>query len=64
MGTFVLDRAILIAGGGQSESLALSPITRKGLSVHFFEAAERVNDAPRAATDHSRRPTARPLHPG
>jgi 3-(3-hydroxy-phenyl)propionate hydroxylase len=44
---------ILIAGGGPVGVIAALALARQGLGVHVFEADERVNDAPRAATTHA-----------
>ncbi len=44
---------ILIAGGGPVGVIAALALARQGLAVHVFEADERVNDAPRAATTHA-----------
>lgn len=44
---------ILIAGGGPVGAVAALALARQGLSVQVFEADERVNDAPRAATTHA-----------
>jgi 3-(3-hydroxy-phenyl)propionate hydroxylase len=48
-----LDRPILIAGGGPVGVIGALALAHQGLPVHVFEAAERVNDAPRAATLHA-----------
>ncbi len=44
---------ILIAGGGPVGVIAALALARQGLAVHVFEADDRVNDAPRAATTHA-----------
>src|SRR5258708_4232131 len=46
-------RPILIAGGGPVGVIAALALARQGLAVHVFEAEERVNDSPRAATTHA-----------
>src|SRR5215472_5899304 len=46
-------RPVLIAGGGPVGVIAALALARQGIAVHVFEAAERVNDAPRAATTHA-----------
>ena len=44
---------VLIAGGGPVGVIAALALARPGISVHVFEAEDRVNDAPRAATTHA-----------
>ncbi len=44
---------ILIAGGGPVGVIAALALARQGLAVRVFEADDRVNDAPRAATTHA-----------
>jgi len=46
-------RPVLIAGGGPVGVIAALALARQGVAVHVFEAADRVNDAPRAATTHA-----------
>jgi 3-(3-hydroxy-phenyl)propionate hydroxylase len=46
------DGPILIAGGGPVGIVAALALARRGLPVQVFEAADRVNDAPRASTLH------------
>ena len=46
-------RPVLIAGGGPVGVIAALALARQGVPVHVFEAADRVNDAPRAATTHA-----------
>ena len=47
------QRRILIAGGGPVGVIAALALARQGIPVHVFEAEDRVNDAPRAATTHA-----------
>jgi 3-(3-hydroxy-phenyl)propionate hydroxylase len=47
------ERPILIAGGGPVGVITALALARQGLPVHVFEAASKVNDAPRAATTHA-----------
>jgi 3-(3-hydroxy-phenyl)propionate hydroxylase len=49
----VSQRPILIAGAGPVGVIAALALTRKGFDVEVFEAEERVNDNPRAATTHA-----------
>src|SRR5450755_13777 len=44
---------VLIAGGGPVGAIAGLALARQGVPVHVFEAEDRVNDAPRAATIHA-----------
>src|SRR5215831_15100455 len=44
---------ILIAGGGPVGAIAALSLARHGVPVQVFEAEDRVNDAPRAATTHA-----------
>ena len=44
---------ILIAGGGPVGFITALALARQGLPVHVFEAEERINDMPRAATTHA-----------
>ncbi len=44
---------IVIAGGGPVGAIAALALARQGLPVRVFEAEDRVNDAPRAATTHA-----------
>jgi 3-(3-hydroxy-phenyl)propionate hydroxylase len=46
-------RPILIAGGGPVGVIAALSLARQGLPVHVFEAGDRVNEMPRAATTHA-----------
>src|ERR1051326_214369 len=46
-------RPVLIAGGGPVGVIAALALARQGIPVQVFEAADRVNDAPRAATTHA-----------
>ena len=46
-------RTVLIAGGGPVGVIAALALARQGIPVHVFEAEDRVNDAPRAATTHA-----------
>jgi 3-(3-hydroxy-phenyl)propionate hydroxylase len=47
------ERPILIAGGGPVGVIAALALARQGLPVHVFEADDRINDSPRAATTHA-----------
>ena len=47
------EQTILIAGGGPVGLIAALALARQGLPVHVFEAEDRVNDMPRAATTHA-----------
>src|SRR4029077_20823380 len=47
------QRPVLIAGGGPVGCMAALALARQGLPVHVFEADERINDSPRAATTHA-----------
>src|ERR1700722_13914999 len=47
------QRPILIAGAGPVGVIAALALTRQGFDVEVFEAEERVNDNPRAATTHA-----------
>ena len=47
------NRPILIAGGGPVGCIAALALARQGFEVRAFEAEERVNDQPRAATTHA-----------
>jgi 3-(3-hydroxy-phenyl)propionate hydroxylase len=49
----VSQRPILIAGAGPVGVIAALALTRQGFDVEVFEAEERVNDNPRAATTHA-----------
>jgi 3-(3-hydroxy-phenyl)propionate hydroxylase len=46
-------RPILIAGGGPVGVIAALALARQGFAVEVFEAEQRVNDNPRAATTHA-----------
>jgi 3-(3-hydroxy-phenyl)propionate hydroxylase len=50
--TRVSERPVLVAGGGPVGVVAALALVRQGLEVHVFEAEDRVNEAPRAATTH------------
>src|SRR5438270_5231955 len=47
------ERPILVAGGGPVGVITALALARQGLPVHVFEAEDRVNDSPRAATTHA-----------
>ncbi|HUD86772.1 MAG TPA: FAD-dependent monooxygenase [Xanthobacteraceae bacterium] len=47
------ERPILIAGAGPVGVITALALARQGLAVQVFEAEERVNDNPRAATTHA-----------
>lgn len=47
------QRPILIAGGGPVGVIAALALARQGFAVEVFEAEQRVNDNPRAATTHA-----------
>jgi 3-(3-hydroxy-phenyl)propionate hydroxylase len=49
----VSQRPILIVGAGPVGVIAALALTRQGFDVEVFEAEERVNDNPRAATTHA-----------
>jgi 3-(3-hydroxy-phenyl)propionate hydroxylase len=49
----VFQRPILITGAGPVGVIAALALTRQGFDVEVFEAEERVNDNPRAATTHA-----------
>src|SRR5215468_375259 len=44
---------ILIVGGGPVGAIAALALARQGVPVQVFEAEDRVDDAPRAATTHA-----------
>jgi 3-(3-hydroxy-phenyl)propionate hydroxylase len=44
---------ILVAGGGPVGFVTALALARQGLPVHVFEAEERINTMPRAATTHA-----------
>jgi 3-(3-hydroxy-phenyl)propionate hydroxylase len=46
------ERPILIAGAGPVGVIAALALARQGLAVQLFEAEDRIDDAPRAATTH------------
>jgi 3-(3-hydroxy-phenyl)propionate hydroxylase len=46
------EHPILIAGGGPVGVIAALALAQRGLEVRLFEAADRVDDSPRAATTH------------
>jgi 3-(3-hydroxy-phenyl)propionate hydroxylase len=46
------DRPVLIAGGGPVGILLALALARRNVAVRLFEAAETINDAPRASTLH------------
>src|SRR5581483_10983391 len=43
---------VLVAGGGPVGVIAALALAQKGIAVRVFEAADRVNDMPRASTTH------------
>ena len=45
-------RPILIAGGGPVGIITALALAQRGLAVRLFEAADSVNEAPRASTLH------------
>jgi 3-(3-hydroxy-phenyl)propionate hydroxylase len=47
------QRPILIAGAGPVGVITALALTRQGFDVEVFEAEQRVNDNPRAATTHA-----------
>jgi 3-(3-hydroxy-phenyl)propionate hydroxylase len=47
------EHPILIAGGGPVGVITALALARQGLRVQLFEAENKVNDAPRAATTHA-----------
>src|SRR5581483_9472058 len=47
------DKPILVAGGGPVGFVTALALARQGLPVHVFEAEDRINDMPRAATTHA-----------
>ncbi|MGB8557209.1 MAG: FAD-dependent monooxygenase, partial [Pseudolabrys sp.] len=44
------SRPILIAGGGPVGIITALALAQRGVPVRLFEAAEAVNEAPRAST--------------
>jgi len=44
---------VLIAGGGPVGAIAALALARQGVPVRVFEADDRIDDAPRAATTHA-----------
>jgi 3-(3-hydroxy-phenyl)propionate hydroxylase len=46
------EQPVIIAGGGPVGVVAALSLAQKGIPVRVFEAADRVNDAPRASTLH------------
>jgi 3-(3-hydroxy-phenyl)propionate hydroxylase len=46
------DRAVIIAGGGPVGVIAALALAQQGVTVHVFEAADRVDESPRASTTH------------
>lgn len=46
------ERPVIIAGGGPVGVVSALALARKGIPVRVFEAADRVNDSPRASTLH------------
>lgn len=47
------QRPILIAGGGPVGAIAALALAQQGLPVQVFEAGDKINDMPRAATTHA-----------
>jgi 3-(3-hydroxy-phenyl)propionate hydroxylase len=47
------EKPILIAGGGPVGCITALALARQGLPVHVFEAEDKVNEMPRAATTHA-----------
>jgi 3-(3-hydroxy-phenyl)propionate hydroxylase len=47
------ERPILVAGGGPVGFITALALARQGLPVKLFEAEDRINDMPRAATTHA-----------
>lgn len=50
--TFPSEYPILVVGGGPVGVIAALALARQGLEVQVFEANDRVDDSPRAATTH------------
>jgi 3-(3-hydroxy-phenyl)propionate hydroxylase len=46
------EAPVLVAGGGPVGVITALALAQRGIPVHVFEAAESVNDAPRASTLH------------
>jgi 3-(3-hydroxy-phenyl)propionate hydroxylase len=46
------DAPVLVACGGPVGVITALALAQRGIPVRLFEAAERVNDAPRASTLH------------
>jgi 3-(3-hydroxy-phenyl)propionate hydroxylase len=46
------DRAVIIAGGGPVGVVAALALAQQGVTVRVFEAADRVDESPRASTTH------------
>jgi 3-(3-hydroxy-phenyl)propionate hydroxylase len=46
------EHPVLIAGGGPVGVITALALAQRGLEVRVFEAADRVDDSPRAATTH------------
>jgi 3-(3-hydroxy-phenyl)propionate hydroxylase len=47
------DRPVIIAGGGPVGLVTALALARDGFEVKVFEAEDRINDSPRAATTHA-----------
>jgi 3-(3-hydroxy-phenyl)propionate hydroxylase len=47
------QQPILVAGGGPVGFITALALARQGLPVQLFEAEDRINDMPRAATTHA-----------
>jgi 3-(3-hydroxy-phenyl)propionate hydroxylase len=46
------ESAVIVAGGGPVGVVTALALAQKGISVRVFEAAERVDESPRASTTH------------
>jgi 3-(3-hydroxy-phenyl)propionate hydroxylase len=47
------ERPVIIAGGGPVGMVTALALAREGFDVAVFEAEDRINDSPRAATTHA-----------